>query len=277
MKKRFWSRIVLVTGVIVAVSCMLIVLFYGSLKRQLSMERSSNLDRLSEKVCDSFNILIEGQWNQVKSGARALRTLSPDTEDGLGFTVGQLERLLGYEEGSLSLIDSKGFRYQSQGVRMRWDVLEMLAPEQPASQVLITTPGLLDEAEEQILFMYRLKEPCYTGDGAVEITHLVLMKDMVSFGEAISTKTSALGNGSSYIVNQNGTVVYHQVFCSDFGTAYNILPLLKDAQFLYEDSFEQPAGIWRRAGPGHWNSSSTGSAGLYPTTTPRSTAGISCS
>lgn len=229
----------MVTACVVALCCTLLVLFYEALNHQMSVERSNHLNQISEKIGENFNIMLEEQWHLMESSARMFLSETYENEEQLIAKAGETETLLGCEKESIWLIDSEGFCYRSSGTRVRWENPDCLSAELPEEQVLITDLSLFEKSEEQILFLYRLPQVFRTKDDVVKITHLALVRDMTAFGRSMSLHAGLDKSSSSFIVHQNGTVVYYQANRSDFGDAYNILNLLKNAEFLYGSNYEQ--------------------------------------
>lgn len=236
MKKKVWQIVILPNIVLILLCCAMIGLLRENTRRQLHMERVNSMNQISEKVGENLDILLDSQWNQVRNAVRILeRQEIRDTEQAAG-ALKKIEGLLGYEENTAGVIDSNGFYYRSDGEKKRWDSLLYLTSDKAEEQVEITNSSILEQSEEQIIFLKRLDTPMVLTDGT-GLTHLTVILNMDDFSDTISLG-SFQREATTYIIRRDGTMVYHQHYTNDFGTAYNILRLLERGTVLYGDSYE---------------------------------------
>ena len=74
-------------------------------------------------------------------------------------------------------------------------------------------------------------------DDGIELTHVTLTIDMDVRLPALEVTSFGVGN-STYITKTDGTRLYHQSSSAEVLPAYNVITALKNAEFLYDTSYE---------------------------------------
>ena len=210
-------------------------LFEQSFRSQLYEQRSHSLSQTTEKIVQLMDKTIDNEWD---------RLIYVSHELGRAPQANSAELLARMEDfyhvdprphsWKLSCIDSSGNVYRWDGRIDRWTQPDMLVEGHPEFQVTILESR--ENHDEQMIFLYCLPEPIRLTEEDIVITHTLLALDMATFGEALEVSAFE-GNSFFYIVEQNGTRIYHQQKQAEFIAAYNIRAALQNYEFLYGETY----------------------------------------
>ena len=233
LRKRNYTLPLMLAAVILMVH--LCILFATSLDKQLYIQRLYSMEQNAKKSAELVNISIESEWEKLHqlvytiqrfpaSGARQLMDNLVD--------MGQNSQA--HSSWTFSCIDSESNSYNWDGAVTRWPLPKMLSAELPDHQIAIRESNT--DGTEQMLFLQRLPYPITLDDG-IELTHVTLTIDMDVLLPALEVTSFGVGN-STYITKTDGTRLYHQSSSAEVLPAYNVITALKNAEFLYDTSYE---------------------------------------
>ncbi|WP_320997581.1 hybrid sensor histidine kinase/response regulator [Enterocloster bolteae] len=227
------ARIVMAPiALLVVAACFL---FAQSLRSQLYEQRSHSLSQTTEKIVQLMDKTIDNEWDRLVYVSHELgRAPQADRAELLA----RMEDFYHVDprphSWKISCIDSSGNVYRWDGRIDRWTKPDMLVEGHPEFQVTILESR--GNHDEQMIFLYCLPEPIRLTEEDIVITHTLLALDMATFGETLEVSAFE-GNSFFYIVEQNGTRIYHQQEQSKFIAAYNILAALQNYEFLYGETY----------------------------------------
>lgn len=233
-KKRLpWELIVSV--IITLIFCSVMVLIcYRTVEKMLWQERGTNLNNTMEKITQCINLILEEQWNNLDAYSCRLENERPKTMER---TCTLLERAENERSGEgiyLLLFNEKNRYYGSDGIERQWflDSVDMVDDR----MAYVGSFVQYERSFEQIVFVKRLEKAMNVSGET--ITHMGLVCNMDMLDEAILA--SSFGEGSSvYIIESDGTQIYHQSREDSIFNVYNIIRAVENYRYLYGGSWEQ--------------------------------------
>lgn len=218
-----------VIGVTVLITITGVVVLFKSLTEKIYQERSNSLGWTAAKIVQVIEATGQSQWTQLYYVANDFEEKAPQNKDELLQTMDSINRKLEQKDTVILAFDDKGNYYAADGKRGRWSNPEMLTNTSKTHQLTIEEFG--DEQEEHMAFLYALPQ-AVTLQGGITVTHMALLYHMASFEEAL--QISSIQNSSfTYILNKDGTHVYHQKNQKELLAAYNIFTALESWEFLH--------------------------------------------
>lgn len=225
--------------VLVAVICVLTMVFYRSLEQEIYIERTAYLKEISAQVVSTTNSISSSQWDLASIFADQLQLIGPDAGELSDF-IAREEESFGQRGLSLLAFDEEGNYYNAAGSRVRWaGSVVSISDDAPEQQVEITTLPTTTSAIDEMMFVLKMDEPVRLGAGSPPLTHVAVVRDMVAFNEKFQAP-SFEGQGESYIISSVGTKIYRgQVPSGVIGDVYNVLKPLETMAFQYDSSYEE--------------------------------------
>ena len=215
----------------------IVLVCYKKINKQFCEERLRSLEAVSSKITLSIYTRFDVQWTSLSYSIKILQTLEDTSENSIFYELESIEDSLGFTEGDgmLYLFDDKGYYYGSKGKIGLWNEQVILQKEQASSVYVTNLPKQATHLGDFMMFFCRLPEP-RTMDG-ITITHVALARDI-----SILDNDLEIGNygdlDSSYIIQKNGTRIYHQSNNEVFTNVYNVLKALDGCRFEHHETKE---------------------------------------
>lgn len=233
-KKGFpWELIVSV--LITMILCVVMVLFcYGTVEKMLWQERGTNLNNTMEKISQCINLILGEQWNNLDAYSKRLENEQPITLEHACSILEKSEKERSREGISLLLFNDRNRYYDSAEIERQWFLDSVDSVE--GRMAYVGSFVQYETSMEQIVFVQSLEKPMRVSGET--FTHMGLVCSMQMLDEAISD--SAYGDGSSvYIIESDGTQIYHQAREDSIFNVYNIIRTVEKYHYLYGSSWEQ--------------------------------------
>lgn len=237
-KKTLLSRLRLAAGlpishIIVAIVFLVFLILtsfgIGGIRQELYKEQSSNLKRVTEKVGQTVDMLMDQKWKDVHYVAAQV---CADRFSTRADFLAELERISTYfemENNAIMAIDSQGLCYHFNGESFEWIDMELLnSGEEKALVAVFSNIGL---EKEQMLFTMPLPYAIEVEEQS--FTHIVLACDMNMLDEFIQMRDYG-SDSVTYITHMNQNVIYK---VPDTHTG-DILAELKECKYQRKTNLE---------------------------------------
>ena len=225
----------LLIGLLVTCMLFLIWTYSGKTTKRLWKERSSNFELFMTQYTKTIEQVCESQWDTVESLYNRLLAQGEVSLEQYLQTLAYMEQETPDDDIRFLLFSDRGMCYDSAGVERHWNEWEDLLSADSRHLRIYNLYGTMQETE-QLIFLYRVPEELVSGQETY--THLALVRDMNSFDDIFTT--TAFGEESStFIINPDGTQIYHEEHQNSAINAYNILHAIKEDEFLYDTTYEQ--------------------------------------
>lgn len=226
----------LVVSVLVTMMlCVVMVLIcYGTVEKMLWQERGTNLNNTMEKISQCINLILEEQWNNLDAYSKRLENEQPITLPRACSILERAEKERSREGINLLLFNDQNRYYDSAGIERQWFLDSVDSVE--GQMAYVGSFVQYETSTEQIVFVKSLEKPLWVSGET--FTHMGLVCSMEMLDEAISD--SAYGEGSSvYIIESDGTQIYHQAREDSIFNVYNIIRTVENYTYLYGSCWEQ--------------------------------------
>lgn len=226
---------------LIAVTLVLVLcaLFVSSLDEQLYTQRLYSMEQNAKKSSELVNLSIRSEWEKLHQLVYTIQKFpAGSSRQILDILVDMSQNSEPNSPWTFGCIDSNSNSYNWDGTVTRWPLPKMLPKELPDHQIAIRESNA--DGTEQMLFLHRLPRPIELSDG-VELTHVTLTIDMHILLPELEVSSFGAGN-STYITKTDGTRLYHQNSNTEVLPAYNVITALKNAEFLYDTSYEAFVG-----------------------------------
>ena len=215
---------------VISAACLLLFLAAGGsyftkyLDQQIFQERSTQLTELTSQVRANLYNALDAHWNYLTAAVNILEGRELDVEEDVPAAAGRLERLLGTERysSSLMLLDSQGNCWDAAGKHGVWSDIGRISDGRSRYVFIFDSE---DHENGCWAFVQKFNAPLHGGDTV--FTHIVLLKDVHTLTEYYDS--NAYGNRSeTYILRSDGTRMYDDTEEKKTIQAYNVLKVLED-------------------------------------------------
>jgi signal transduction histidine kinase/CheY-like chemotaxis protein len=220
-------------GIIVALMMLLIagdtVYYYRSFQGQLFSERHDHLTEMTIKISEVIDITVESMQDKADYAAAYIENVEIGTSEDVLEALGRLSQIMGMEDERLLAMDSQGMYYSSDEKTGRWSNVEDYALNDaiPVIRDLNTN----DESKVTCMVFFEKLEKSKLIDDKNEITHVAVAIPLNALQNYMSI--SMFGdNCYTYLINQEGRVLYKQTFSDEFLENYNALVALREEKFI---------------------------------------------
>lgn len=224
---------------LVVIICVLIVAFYGTLESEIYHERAAYLKEISEQAVVTTDATSSAQWDLAVIFSNYLQEAEFLSRGELKNRLAWAETTYAQQGLSLLAFDTQGNYYDAEGNRARWSGrTAVISTDAPERQVEITTLPSATEANDQMIFLLRIRQPVPLAADGVSLTHVAVVRDMTMFSEAFQVPFFN-GQGENFIISDVGTRVYRGQAPSEvIGDLFNVLKPLEDMNYLHGGSYE---------------------------------------
>ncbi len=227
--------LLLVSAVLILV---MIHFYYVELDNQLFIERSENLQEITEKVADIYDITIARSWDSVNileqfllmEGAKA------QTEEAFMQRLQEMSRFRSEDNIFLLLADDFHY-YASDGSEGYWRELPMIIKNQSPTQELITALPCQSGSLTYLCFLKQLPEKIVLEATGESVAYVMLAVDIHSVNEGFSVNTFG-SKDYTYIVNRDGRALFIPDGADSRFKAYNIVNTLEEDKFIHGGTVE---------------------------------------
>lgn len=223
----------------VLIICLISMAFYHALEEEIYRERAAYLEEISEQIVSTTDTISEAQWDLANIFANHLQESGLSNREALTERIAWAEDIYTQQGLSLLAFDTQGNYYDAQGDRARWQgSTAVISANAPERQVEITTLPTADFANDQMIFVLRMKRPVWLAETQTQLTHVAVVRDMTVFNETFQVPFFS-GQGENYIVSNVGTRVYREQASNPvIGDVYNALKPLETMKFRYGGTYE---------------------------------------
>lgn len=232
--KKQYSGIV-AFGLFAIVSAIVVFFCVSKFNTKLWQERANNFSVVTSQYAQNIEITCDDQWAKVEAANYRLQVIKATHEDELFEVMVDYENELVGDEESIFLYSSQGLCYGSDGKSQRWDARADLVSEEEKQLKIYNLYGTR-EGMEQMVFLYKMPEEIITEENT--FTHIAIIQNMSTFDNVFSSTVYGK-NASTYIINDNGTQVFHHGGRTPHIEAYNILQAVKEDEFLFGTSYKK--------------------------------------
>lgn len=226
----------LIVSVLIAMMLCVVMVWicYGAVEKMLWQERGTNLNNTMAKISQCINLILEEQWNNLDAYSKRLENEQPITLSRACSILERAEKERSREGINLLLFNDKNRYYDSAGIERQWFLDSVDSVE--GQMAYVGSFVQYESSIEQIVFVKSLEKPIQLSGET--FTHMGLVCSMEMLDEAISA--SGYGAGSSvYIIESDGTQIYHQARKDSIFNVYNIIRTVENYTYLYGSSWEQ--------------------------------------
>ncbi len=213
--------------------------YYVELDNQLFAERSRHLQEITEKVADIFDINIARSWDSVNTLEQFLfmEDTQLRTEDELMQRLKDTSRFRTSEDNIFLLLDDDFRYYTSDGSKGYWRELPLIIQTQSETQELITTLPYQNSSLTYLCFLKQLPEKLVLEATGRSAAYVMLAVDLNSINDGFSVNTFG-SSGYTYIVNQDGRILFTPGSAESKFRAYNIVKVLENEEFIHGGAVE---------------------------------------
>ena len=206
-----------------------ILVFSNSIGDQLYKDRAYSLDQTANKIVQVIDTVVDSQWDQLLYIAHDMMERRPENGGELLEAIASSDRKLAQPDAILLAFDDGGNYYAPDGTSGRWLYPDELMNDSEEYQ--LTVIEVDDDYREFMAYLYRLPSFSVMDNGRT-VTHLALLRDMGSFEAAL--QISDLQDSSYvYMIDSNGTQIYHQKNQWELIAAFNVLTAVERWNFLH--------------------------------------------
>ena len=234
---RKWITAVVIL-VVLAASIILTVAYSRKITKQLYTERSQALITVTQKSADGLDSLMQNAWVSLSSAEKLLRydsTEHPEFYEDAGRLGDRAVWLQDYLQldrnekfrGIVILLDSDLKVYTGDGHRSSWEEISFLKNDH---DTCITRLSYQSEESNSIFMLHKLNEEIPVGE--TRITHIIINIPVSTFADVFRVADYRDQN-FTYVVGRDGERMCRYQQSASFIDTYNVLHLLKDAE--YED------------------------------------------
>jgi signal transduction histidine kinase len=230
-----WVIVALLAVTIVAST----ILFYRYLNVRLFAERQSHLQEIAVKISEVLDTTINSVQSKAYSAQRLVeKTENIEDEEHIIELLKNLSYTTDLDNALLLVMDTRGKYYSSEGRIGRWQNNEDLIDEE--AKPVIRDINLEGTKSTYMVFFGKLDKPITIGDGSASITHTAVAMPLDNMKETF-TISGFEGNCYTYLVNDNGRMLYKQTFSNEFIEEYNVLSALEKEKFHMGNTVEELA------------------------------------
>lgn len=233
MSFHFFSGILFI---ILLLSLCIVMTFsiYQSITNELYVERSANLNEVSEQIANNINNSSSFIWNMADFAFSHLLSAEIESKEDLPALLAEAESGSKQRPIHLLIIDSKTTYYHANGCGGLWRNVNFLLNSDADRWIFLTTPSF-NSQRECMFFMHRLPMPKVLQDGT-ELTHTALVLTADTYRPFFSP-SGFDGVADIFIVHADGRSIYRENKTGTFANNANIFHLLENVPFLHKGSF----------------------------------------
>ncbi|MGN1059763.1 MAG: sensor histidine kinase, partial [Clostridia bacterium] len=207
---------------------------YRSITKELYVERSANLNEVSEQIANNINNSSAFTWNMADFAFSHLLSAEIESKEDLPALLAEAESGIKQRPIHLLTIDSKTNYYHADGCGGLWRNVSFLLNSDAERWSFLTTPSFSRD-RECMVFMHRLPVPKVLKDGT-ELTHTALVLEADTY-KTFFSPSGFDGVADIFIVHADGRSIYRENKTDIFANAANIFRMLENVTFLHEGSF----------------------------------------
>ena len=224
------ALVIALAAIVIAVSAMTI----NSLPKLLYNERANNANALMKKISLNIETVMNKYWETLEHGANILSNTDVKNRQEAFSIIRVLNEAIPNEEGNMVCIDSNGLCYSANGLWFQWSDYSKLPAE--SHELSIMPIPAFNETNDQMVFIEKMEQPIVTSDITLEYLGLYVdMEDINPYFEAAEYGKDSM----MYILQQNGTHVYHQRKDNILSKIYNLDTRLQHWKYLYGTSADK--------------------------------------
>jgi signal transduction histidine kinase/ActR/RegA family two-component response regulator len=226
-----WGIIVLLMAVLIAGST---VYYYRALQRQLFSERHDHLTEMTIKISEVIDITVESMQGKADYASAYIANANIKSSGDVLNTLNRLADIMNMQDEQLLAMDSQGIYYSSMGKTGRWSSMEDYALNDTVPVIRDLT--LNDEKVTCMVFFEKLNKPKIIENGN-SVSHVAVAIPIEAMQDYLSV--SMYGeNCYTYLVNQEGRVLYRQTFSNEFIENYSAIVALQEEKFIMGGNIE---------------------------------------
>ena len=232
-------NIVPVLLALVLISCMAAGVFYirSYMMQQTVEERSSQLEDMIDQIRVNLDCNLQTHWNLMEEIDAVLEGRRYQDVAELTGEIDRLERLFRTDLYGcrLMLLDTMGTAYLDDGDAGIWDDLHWLADGESRHTFVSDTRNVNGVF---LAFTQKLAEPMELAETGRQFTHVVLLKEIETLRQYYTTASYG-GKAATYIIKNNGTLVYYDSLETDVMGVRNVFKALREAEYVRGRSFDE--------------------------------------
>ena len=211
-----------------------IVYIRSYMAQQAVQERSSQLEEISSQIKVNLGYGLEFHWNLVSGIQHSINEEYSD-DNALIKEIKTLEEDYCADKYGcrLMFIDTQGNTFFDDGTAGIWDDINRFADGKDRHTFVSETSNV---DGTYIAFVQELKEPVIIESTHDKITHVVLLKDIMTLKKYYTTESYG-GNAATYIIKKNGTLAYYDADDNIMGVR-NIFKALENAEHVQGRNFD---------------------------------------
>jgi signal transduction histidine kinase/ActR/RegA family two-component response regulator len=221
-------------GIIVVLMALLIagdtVYYYKSFQGQLFSERHDHLTEMTIKISEVIDITVESMQDKADYASAYIENVGIESSSDVLEALGRLSEIMGMESETLLAMDGQGIYYSSNGKTGRWSNMEDYALNDAVPVIRDLNTNNDDSKVTCMVFFEKLEKSKEVSDKS-EITHVAVAVPLKAMQEYLSI--SMFGdNCYTYLINNEGRVLYRQTFSDEFLENYNAIVALAEEKFI---------------------------------------------
>ncbi len=201
------------------------------------VERVENANILMEKIGNHIETAVEFNWERIHYIRNQIENEEfSSVSELLEMTAFCEQQVKEKASTKLLMVDADGFCYVSDGSIFKWMVPSLLNQEEDV--MYVSDYQFASKIDMQMHYLTRLSKP-FTVEG-ITFTHVSMACEMSELDSFFDV--SNYGNESmTFIIHQDGSQVYYQKKQTALSGIYNLLSVLKEAEFNYGSSYQKIA------------------------------------
>ncbi|MDD6571898.1 MAG: hypothetical protein PUF12_05835, partial [Thermoflexaceae bacterium] len=175
--------------------------------RQITEERTSQLDEMIEQIRVNLEYGLETHWNLLEGIDMSVKGKHYSDIQNLTEEIGHLEDTFRLESFGcrILLIESTGTACLSDGLGGIFDDMKYLS-DGAERKTFVSDTSNVDGTF--LAFAQKLSRPVTVGTDNTNYTHIILLKDINEVKKYYTTKSYG-GHVATYIIKPNGTLAYY--------------------------------------------------------------------
>lgn len=228
-QKTVHSILVVILILTLFITCIIMAKsIFEVVKEGVYLERSYNLNEVSEQLSKHVNITCSYSWDLSEAAFSHILNSDINYNTELANFLSEAQNVNTNHKYYLMVIDSNANYYLANGYIGLFKNIRLLLSTTEERQVFITSLTF-DNSNDQMVFLNRLKRPLVLGDGT-QITHTALIIPP----EVYTTAFEATGFNDSadiFLVHPDGRGIYRQNKTGAFVNSANIVRALEKVDF----------------------------------------------
>ncbi len=238
-----------------------ILYFLSFLMRQTMQERSSQLIQMTSQMRVNMEDGLEIHWNLLTAMEAEVEGQHYGDEKELADRIKEVEKRYRTDPYgcSLMLLDDNGMAYLCTGNVGIWDDVKSLADGE-ARHTFISETRNIDGVF--LVFSQALNQPVIMGSDKMNITHMILLKDIKTLKKYYTTESYS-GHAATYFIQNNGNLAYCDSCGDDSIGKRNVFKVLRQAKYMQGQDFDSMKEVLDQKGIATANISLKGTEYYY--------------